>query len=131
MKKLPIQINLRKLMGDMSEGELSRRTKVPQTTIHRILTGEIRESKPSTLKPLADYFGLTIAQLSERKLEDRSQKDIQDYIFFKMISSFGAIHNYTDDKSPDVDFLDNLEKHIKINLLILQVAISKMKMNKE
>lgn len=62
----PVQENLKKLMlsdGKLSEGELSRKTGVPQSTIHRLLSGEIKESKPSTLKPIAGYFGLTLAQL--------------------------------------------------------------------
>ena len=61
-----VRENLRQLMhsdGQISEGELSRRTGVPQSTIHRILVGQIKESKPSTLRPLASYFGLTMAQL--------------------------------------------------------------------
>lgn len=62
----PVKNNLKKLMVSdekISEGELSRKTGVPQTTIHRILSGQIKESKPSTLRPLANYFGLTLAQL--------------------------------------------------------------------
>jgi SOS-response transcriptional repressor LexA len=62
----PVKNNLKKLMlsdGKISEGELSRKSGIPQTTIHRILSGQIKESKPSTLRPLAKYFGLTVAQL--------------------------------------------------------------------
>jgi SOS-response transcriptional repressor LexA len=62
----PVKENLKKLMeadGKISEGELSRRTGIPQTTIHRILSGQIKESKPSTLKPIAAYFKLSLAQL--------------------------------------------------------------------
>lgn len=62
----PVKNNLKKLMhadGQISEGELSRKTGIPQSTIHRILAGQIKESKPSTLRPLAGYFGLTLAQL--------------------------------------------------------------------
>ncbi|MFO1259081.1 MAG: S24 family peptidase [Gammaproteobacteria bacterium] len=62
----PVQDNLKKLMladEKISEGELSRKTGIPQSTIHRIVSGQIKESKPSTLKPLAHYFGLTLAQL--------------------------------------------------------------------
>lgn len=62
----PVSEKLRQLMhsdGQISEGELSRRTGIPQSTIHRILVGQIKESKPSTLRPLAGYFGLTMAQL--------------------------------------------------------------------
>lgn len=62
----PVKENLKRLMqadGKISEGELSRRTGIPQTTIHRILSGQIKESKPSTLKPIAAYFKLSLAQL--------------------------------------------------------------------
>ena len=62
----PVKDNLKKLMlsdGKISEGELSRKTGIPQSTIHRILSGEIKESKPSTLQPLANYFGLTVPEL--------------------------------------------------------------------
>lgn len=62
----PVKENLKILMqadGKISEGELSRRTGIPQTTIHRILSGQIKESKPSTLKPIATYFKLSLAQL--------------------------------------------------------------------
>lgn len=75
-----VKENLKYLMkrdGKISEGELSRKTGIPQTTIHRILSGEIKESKPSTLRPLANYFGLTIAQLQgdEPLLTQRSISD--------------------------------------------------------
>ncbi len=62
----PVKDNLKKLMytdSKISEGELSRKTGVPQSTIHRILAGQIKESKPSTLRPLANYFGIRLAQL--------------------------------------------------------------------
>ncbi len=62
----PVKDNLKKLMqsdSKISEGELSRKTGVPQSTIHRILAGQIKESKPSTLRPVANYFGISLAQL--------------------------------------------------------------------
>lgn len=40
-----------------SENELGRLSGVPQPTIHRILSGESKEPRPSTLKPLANFFG--------------------------------------------------------------------------
>lgn len=42
---------------------LSESTKVPQPTIHRILVGQSADPKTATLKPLADYFGVTLEQL--------------------------------------------------------------------
>jgi phage repressor protein C with HTH and peptisase S24 domain len=43
--------------------ELQRATGVPQPTIHRILTGESNDPRTKTLQPLADYFGVSIADM--------------------------------------------------------------------
>lgn len=42
---------------DLSEGALSRLSKVPQPTIHRILTGESKSPRRATLEPIARVFG--------------------------------------------------------------------------
>ncbi len=52
--------------------DLSNRTGVPQPTLHRIFYVEGREPRSATLKPLADYFGVSIPQL--RGEEFYSQK---------------------------------------------------------
>lgn len=63
--KLNLSKNLKELMllSNISEHELSRRTKVKQPVIHRLLTGENTNPKLQTLKPIADYFLLTVSQL--------------------------------------------------------------------
>ena len=48
--------------------ELQRATGVPQPTIHRILTGESSDPRTKTLQPLADYFGVSVAELRDRDL---------------------------------------------------------------
>jgi phage repressor protein C with HTH and peptisase S24 domain len=48
--------------------ELQRETGVPQPTIHRIITGESNDPRTKTLQPLADYFGVSVADLRERDL---------------------------------------------------------------
>lgn len=48
--------------------ELSRTTRVPQPTIHRILTGESTDPRTTTLQPLATYFGISVADLRDRNL---------------------------------------------------------------
>lgn len=57
--------NLKKLMklANISESELSRRTKIKQPIIHRLLSGENTNPKLLTIKPIADYFMLTVSQL--------------------------------------------------------------------
>lgn len=48
--------------------DLQRATGVPQPTIHRILTGESNDPRTKTLQPLADYFGVSLAELRDRDL---------------------------------------------------------------
>lgn len=57
--------NLRKLMtlNNISEHELSRRTGIKQPIINRLLSGQNQNPKLLTLKPIADYFMLSISEL--------------------------------------------------------------------
>lgn len=48
---------------EMSEGALSRLSKVTQPTIHRIITGESRDPRRSNLEKLARVFGRTVDDL--------------------------------------------------------------------
>lgn len=47
---------------------LEKETGVKQPTIHRILTGESEDPRTSSLKPLADYFGVSVADLRDKDL---------------------------------------------------------------
>ena len=47
------------LHSGMSEAELSRRSKVKQPTIHRIITGESKDPRRSNLEAIAKVFGKT------------------------------------------------------------------------
>lgn len=47
---------------------LEAATKVPQPTIHRILTGESKDPRTNTLQRLADYFCVTVEQLRNSDL---------------------------------------------------------------
>lgn len=57
--------NLRQLMSVnlLSENELSRNCGVPQPTIHRILSKRVKDPRDRTLRPLANYFGVSVEQL--------------------------------------------------------------------
>jgi phage repressor protein C with HTH and peptisase S24 domain len=57
--------NLRSLMRteELSENQLSRNTGVPQPTIHRVLSGRVADPRDGTLRPLAEYFGVTVEEL--------------------------------------------------------------------
>jgi SOS-response transcriptional repressor LexA len=57
--------NLRRLMHEahLSDAELSRRTKISQATLHKILTAKTEDPRASTLKILADFFNTSIDEL--------------------------------------------------------------------
>lgn len=60
---------LRFLMGDVggiSEGELSRRTGVPQPTIHRILSGATPNPRTKSIEKIAAFFSINSDQLLGR-----------------------------------------------------------------
>lgn len=45
--------------------ELAKLTGVPQPTIHRLLSGTHSEPRGTTLRPIADFFGVTLSALME------------------------------------------------------------------
>lgn len=56
--------------------DLAREVDLPQPTIHRFVTGKSTRPYKSSLKPIADYFSISIPQLlGEEPLEN--QKDVQ------------------------------------------------------
>lgn len=61
----PICQILRKLMGEANiiEADLARKVNLPQTTVNRLLLGGTSDPRANTLKPIADFFGVTIGQL--------------------------------------------------------------------
>lgn len=57
---------LMKDIGGISEGELYRRTGVPQPTIHRILSGVTPNPRNDSAQPLAEFFNVSVDQLLGR-----------------------------------------------------------------
>lgn len=47
----------------LNETALARATGVPQPTIHRLLNANTLDPRDSTLRPLAEHFGVTVEQL--------------------------------------------------------------------
>jgi len=45
-------------------------TRIPQPTIHRILTGETKDPRGRTLQLLASHFGVTMSELLDKRLRD-------------------------------------------------------------
>ena len=48
---------------DISSAELSRKTNIPQTTLHKILTEQTSDPRLSTLLSLANFFEITLEEL--------------------------------------------------------------------
>src|SRR5690348_10569311 len=63
--KQPVVKILRQLMEEagVKEAELARQVGLPQTTINRLLLGGTTDPRAYTLKPIADFFSVTIGQL--------------------------------------------------------------------
>lgn len=47
----------------IKEAELARQTGLPQTTVNRLLLGETHDPRANTLKPIAQFFGVSVDQL--------------------------------------------------------------------
>ena len=74
-----LSINLGKLLrnANISENELARRTGIAQQIINRILSGENKNPKLSTLNPLANYFMISISQLiGDELIDDRKNAQL-------------------------------------------------------
>jgi len=69
MNKLAISQRLKYLMADkeIRVTDLARETKLPQPTVHRIVTGISPNPHSRSLKPIADFFGITLDQLKGKK----------------------------------------------------------------
>lgn len=62
---MTISVNLKRLMEreKINASELGRHIKLAQPIIHRLLTGKNVNPKLATIRPIADYFDVTISQL--------------------------------------------------------------------
>ncbi|WP_230585855.1 XRE family transcriptional regulator [Xenorhabdus bovienii] len=49
--------------------ELAKRVRMRQSTLHRVFTGEVKDPKYTTLKQIADYFGVSAIELIECDLQ--------------------------------------------------------------
>ncbi|MHB0844735.1 LexA family transcriptional regulator [Stutzerimonas nitrititolerans] len=60
---------------DWSEGELKRRSGVPQPTIHRIITGESQDPRQGNVEKIAKALGVTAHWLRHGGSRDQSVKE--------------------------------------------------------
>lgn len=71
-----VRENLRALLDAkaISENELGRQTKVPQPTIHRILSGNTADPRDGTLRPIASFFNITVEELRTNTKDEVAAK---------------------------------------------------------
>ncbi|MCG7932085.1 MAG: hypothetical protein ABW119_22580 [Candidatus Thiodiazotropha lotti] len=55
-------------LSELIEKRLGKR--VPQPTIHRILSGESNEPRRSSIEPIAEYYGISAEMFYKEELED-------------------------------------------------------------
>ncbi len=65
MRKTRISHILNRLLSEkkIRVTELARLVKLPQPTVHRIVNGVCEYPRPVSLKPIADFFSITVEQL--------------------------------------------------------------------
>lgn len=70
--------NIKYLMDKAQIGsvtELARRLQINQPTLHRLVSGEVKDPKYTTLKQIGDYFRVSPIDLAEKNLQDQGDKD--------------------------------------------------------
>lgn len=69
-KPANIQSVLKRLLAKhgITANGLATKLDLPTPTIHRLMTGEVQDPRLSTLIFIADYFDITIEQLTGRAL---------------------------------------------------------------
>lgn len=72
MNQSDVILELMRRSGISSKRELARATKIPHSTINKLIDGAQVNSRDDTLKPLADYFQVSLQQLrGYAPLDDR------------------------------------------------------------
>jgi Predicted transcriptional regulator len=76
-----LQKNIKYLMesaGITSVTELSKKVKMQQSTLHRMLTGEVKDPKYITLKHIAEFFKVSPIDLVECDLQEAPPRTVID-----------------------------------------------------
>lgn len=116
MEKLSTILTHLMLEKGVNSAELARRSGVPQPVIYRLMTGATENPQVLTLKPIANYFGVSIEQLLGMiSLSNRSSLD--DALLHSVSTKLSTIKTIA---SVLVDFLPELingyQKALSANL---------------
>lgn len=96
-----------KAYGNISENELARQTELNQPTINRILRDQSKEPKNRNLKPLADYFGISLSQM-------RGEEPIPDEVFNRLSKAAEIEEKPTAQEPSDKYTIDVSQRELKV-----------------
>lgn len=90
---------------DLRPVELSREVNLPPTTIHRLITGKSTRPYKSSLKPIADYFSISVEQLlGESPLDSEKNTTPYDSIHYIPFIPWDALSNNNFSPSKKIPF---------------------------
>lgn len=77
---------LKKLLFDkgMKPIDLAREVNIPASTIHRLITGKSTRPYKSSLKPIADFFSVSVEQLTDEKFFTETKIESSDGTVMKI-----------------------------------------------
>ncbi|MEQ4655669.1 S24 family peptidase [Providencia manganoxydans] len=79
IEKLVENINvLMREKGVANFTELAKNTKIPQPTMHRLVSGDIKDPKYTLLKNIADFFKVSVDELVESSLKHNREHNNAD-----------------------------------------------------
>lgn len=80
-------------LGNISVSELSRKTNIPQPTLHQLINGVTKRPRRSTLEVLATALGVTVEELSgQHPLPERLPKYVKEGLSLPSI----PVYRYSD-----------------------------------
>ena len=115
-KKFPkLSQILKKLLFDkeMKPVDLARELDIPQPTIHRLVTGKSTRPYKSSLKPIADYFSLSIEQLVGEEPLDGSSAETKKLLKPSGIQTIPLIE-WEDIQNLDQLNADQIKKEVAV-----------------
>jgi transcriptional regulator with XRE-family HTH domain len=75
-----------RINGNLSTSELARAVKLPQPTIHHILSGSTKNPRKKALEALSDYFSISVQQLiGEAELPSVIPETIKEDLHLKTV----------------------------------------------
>ncbi|EKD91679.1 MAG: repressor protein C2 [uncultured bacterium] len=99
----------------MKPVELSREVNLPPTTIHRLITGKSTRPYKSSLKPIADFFSVSVDQLlgespllSEKNIISKNAIRYLPFINWEMLSLLRNAQKKHETENENIPFVGNI-----------------------